>query len=411
MGKEKFSIKILDAFQALSYRNFRLFWTGQLISLIGTWMQNIGQAWLVLQLTDSAFKLGVVSALQFLPLTFFSLFAGPLVDKFSKKKIIICTQFSFMFLALTLATFTAYGWIKYWHILILAVLLGLTNTIDIPARQSFVIELVGKESLMNAIALNSTVFNLGRVVGPAVAGLLIGLVGMSTCFYLNALSFIPAIIGLILIKIAPHVRGQKQKDIIGQIGEGLSYIRSKQVLLFPLLLLALMSTFTMNYNVLIPVYAKESLSMDALGLGLLMTSLGAGFLLGAIVLAANSRKGPGMKVLFGAALLASVFLIILGMERHYLLSCLTLIIIGFFSLTLIALVNTTIQLNSQDSMRGRVMSVFSLVLGGVSPIGSILAGKVADNFGAHWSISLSGVIGVLAVMIVMLAYKKSHLVK
>lgn len=215
---------ILDRFPALTFKNFRLFWLGQLISLIGTWMQNIGQAWLVLQLTDSAFKLGVVNALQFLPLTMFSLFAGPLVDRFPKRRILLFTQSSLLILALILATLTYLEIIRYWHILILATLLGFVNTLDMPARQSFVVELVGKKSLMNAIALNSVVFNFGRIVGPAVAGLLIGLLGMATCFYINALSFCAVIIGLAMIKVPDYVASVEQKHILREIKEGLHYI-------------------------------------------------------------------------------------------------------------------------------------------------------------------------------------------
>lgn len=396
-----FGTKVKARFPALSFKNFRLFWAGQLISLIGTWMQNIGQAWLVLQLTDSAFKLGVVNALQFLPLTLFSLFAGPLVDRFPKRRILLCTQSSLMILALILATLTYLEAIRYWHILILAICLGLVNTLDMPARQSFVIELVGKKSLMNAIALNSVAFNLGRIVGPAVAGLLIGLLGMATCFYLNALSFCAVIIGLWLINAQNDVPEREEKDIVREIREGLHYIRGKRMILFPLLLLAVISTFTMNFNVLIPAYAKESLGQDALGYGLLMTSMGIGSFAGALNLAANSKNGPSLKVLLGAALALSVLMAFLGFQKEYYFSCLIMLLIGFASMTFIASVNSTVQLNSENEMRGRVMSVYSWVFGGMTPLGSVFAGKISEAVGAHLSITICGLIGFFAVVAVL----------
>jgi len=367
-------------------------------------MQNIGQAWLVLQLTDSAFKLGIVTALQFLPTTFFALLAGTFVDRFPKRKILLFTQISMMVLALILATLTLLDWIEYWHVLVLAVVLGLVNTLDIPARQAFVVEMVGKESLMNAIALNSTVFNLGRLVGPAVAGLLIGLLGMAICFYINALSFCAVILGLLAMKVDAYIPEKKQKDISGEIHAGLNYTRANPKIFFPFLILALFSIFSMNYNVLIPVFATEGLSQGALGFGILMTSLGTGSLLGAFVLAANSKKGPKMKVLFFSALGTAFFLVILGFENQYLLSCLTLVLVGFLNMIFVTSVNSMVQYNSSNSMRGRVMSVYALVLGGLAPLGSIFSGKAAEILGAHRSISLSGIIGILAAILVMAMY-------
>ncbi|MGI6448817.1 MAG: MFS transporter [Desulfitobacteriia bacterium] len=395
-----------DRFPALTIRNYQLFWGGQLISLIGTWMQNIGQAWLVLQLTDSAFKLGVVNALQFLPLTFFSLFIGPVVDRFPKRKLIIFTQSCLMLLALVLATLTYFEVIEYWHILILALGLGFVNTLDMPARQSFVIELVGKQSLMNAIALNSAVFNLGRVVGPAVAGILIGVLGMAVCFYLNALSFCAVLVGLFLINVPNYVPEREKKDLLAEVKEGLCYIRGKKMILFPLLLLAVISTFTMNFNVLVPAFAKEGLDQDALGYGLLMTSMGIGSFLGALTLAANSKKGPRLKVLFGAAFSLSFFMSILGFQSNYYLACLIMFIVGFSAMTFTASVNSTVQLNSANVMRGRVMSVYSWVFGGMMPLGSIFAGQITELLGAHLGVTSCGLIGLCAVAIIFKFFKR-----
>lgn len=393
-------------FPALTHRNFILFWTGQCISLIGTWMQNIGQAWLVLKLTNSAYKLGIVNALQFLPMMILALFAGTLVDKFPKRKVLLFTQTSLLILAFTLATLTYFNIIRYWQILILALLLGLVNTLDNPTRQSFIIELVGKEDLMNAIALNSSIFNLARILGPAVAGILIGIIGIAPCFYLNALSFIAVITGLLFINVPDKV-SKKTENFLNDIKEGLRYIKSRSIILLSLVLLAFISTFVMNFNVLIPVFAKQELMGNAMNYGLLMTSMGLGSLLGALTLAARSTKGPKMKVLFLGALGMSLFQIILGFENHYLLAAITLLIVGYCSIVLTASVNTTVQLNSDDYIRGRVMSVYSLVFGGVTPIGSLYAGKVTEMFGASATFMLSGAIGIVTTLIVLYLYNKS----
>jgi MFS family permease len=403
------SKKIIDHFPALSYRNFRLYWGGQLISLVGTWMQNIGQAWLVLQLTDSAFKLGAVTALQFLPLTLFSLFAGTFVDRFPKRRILLCTQTSFMILALILATLTYLNKIAYWHILILALCLGIVNTLDLPARQSIFVELVGKDSLMNAIALNSTVFQLGKVMGPAVAGILIGLLGMGPCFYLNALSFCPVILSLWLIDTPCQGKKIKDQNIFLNILDGLSHVRNHSSILLPLVLLAFFGIFVINnYNVLVPVYAKENLEQNALGYGFLMTSLGLGSLLGAISLAAKSKRGPRMRVLFGGGFGVSISMFLLGFEKVYILACVTLFVLGICHIIFIVSVNSTIQLYSEDQMRGRVMSIYALVYDGATPIGSLFSGQISEVGGVNLSLAACGGAGFLVVVIAALIFFKCH---
>lgn len=396
--------KTARAFPALAHRNFLLYWSGQCISLIGTWMQNIGQSWLVLQITGSAMKLGIVSAVQFLPMLLFSLFAGPLVDRFPKRRVLLFTQTSLAVLAAILATLTYLKVVRYWHLLALATLLGLVNTLDMPTRQAFIIELVGRKDLMNAIALNSTVFNLARIIGPAVAGFLIGLVGIAACFYLNALSFLAVIAGLLLMDLPPAVSPPPEKktftSILENIQEGLKYIAGKPVIALPLLLLAVISTFVMNFNVTVPIFAKHNLGQNAVGFGLLMTSMGTGSLIGALTLAATSRMGPRLRVMLGGALGMSVFLFLLGLEKNYLLACLTLLVVGIGSITFTASVNTMIQLQAEDRMRGRVMSVYSLVFAGVTPIGSLYAGKVTELLGAPGAMMISGAIGAAAALAV-----------
>jgi MFS family permease len=369
-------------------------------------MQNIGQAWLVLQLTNSAYKLGIVSALQFVPVLLLSLFAGPFVDRFPKRKVLLFTQTGLMVLALALALLTYFNVVQYWHILVLALMLGLINTLDNPTRQSFIIELVGKEDLMNGIALNSSVFNLARILGPAVAGLLIGLIGIAPCFFINAASFLAVILGLWLINVPGNVT-RSERNVLADTAEGLRYIRSKRLILLPLVLLGLISAFVMNFNVLIPVFAKQELGGEAVDYGLLMTAMGAGSFIAALNLAARSKAGPRMKVVLWGALGMSVIELILGFEKQYLLAAVTLLAEGFFSITTTASINTTVQLNSDDAVRGRVMSVYSLVFGGVTPIGSLFAGGVSQALGAGSAFIISGVIGVLAVVVVTVLFRRS----
>ncbi len=393
--------KIIDSgFSSLKHRDFRLFWFGQCISLIGTWMQNIGQSWLVLELTHSALKLSIVTMMQFLPMTVFSLYAGTLVDRFPKRSMLICTQSVLAVLAVVLASITYFDVVKYWHLLLLALLLGMVNTLDIPTRQSFVIELVGKDNLTNAIALNSSIFNLGRIAGPAVAGLLIGMIGIAPCFYLNAISFIAVIYSLWLIRI-PNKKIKKKehgsiKSIYRDIREGLRYINQKEIIKQPLLLLALISAFVMNFNIIVPVFAKQQLHQSATGYGLLMTSMGVGSFIGSITLVAKSGKTPKLRYLVGGALGTSMFLILLAVESNFQLACITLFAIGFCTILFTNLVNTTIQLNSADDMRGRVMSVYTLVFGGVIPIGSMFTGHLTENTGVAGCMMISGAMGVLA---------------
>ena len=392
-------------FPALSHRNFRLFWFGQCISLVGTWMQNIGQAWLVLELTNSSLKLGLVTALQFLPMMLFSLFAGTLVDRLPKRTVLVVTQSSLAMLAVALASLTYFHVVQYWHVLVLALLLGLVNTLDMPTRQAFFVELVGKEDLMNAISLNSAIFNLARIVGPAIAGFLIALVGIALCFYLNAISFLAVIVGLLLMRLGtptPERQVERSaKAAFVDIRKGLSYIRSVPMILFPLLLLAIISTFVINFNILVPIFAKQALGLDATGFGFLMTSIGIGSFVGALLLTARSRTGPRLAVLLGGAGGMSFLLVVLGLEKNYLLACVTLVGVGFCSILFTTLVNSTIQLTTEDPMRGRVMSAYSLVFGGVTPIGSLYAGKLIEVAGVSGCMYISGSIGILGTLFIM----------
>ncbi len=394
---------IKTLFRSLRHRNFRLFFSGQLVSLIGTWMQNVGQAWLVLELTHSSFKLGVVSALQFLPILFLSFFTGPFIDYFPKRKIIIFTQTTLMLLAFTLALLDFIGVVQYWHVLVLATLLGIVNTIDMPARQSFIIEMVGKDDLMNAIAMNSSIFNAARAVGPAIAGILIGAAGTTLCFFVNGLSFLAVLWGLLLMKFEERPVGRMPSyHLVEDIREAVRYIRKKPVVMITILLVGVVSIFATNFNVLVPVFSREELNRDAAAFGFLMSSFGAGALIGAVSLAALSRSGPRPILLLGGGMSLSLFLILIGFEKSYGLTALLLALSGWSMVTFFGMANTMVQLNTDDRLRGRVMSVYTLSFGGLTPFGSLFAGSVAHVLKASLTFALGGLIAGSVFLVVIL---------
>ncbi len=388
-----------NAFPALRHRNFRLFWSGQCISLIGTWMQNVGQAWLVLQLTGSAWLLGVVSALQFAPMLFLALFAGVIIDRYPKRKILIATQTILMLQAFVLAGLVWAGAIRYWQIVVLAVLLGLVTTIDHPARQAYVVELVGKTDLMNAIALNSSIFNAARVIGPAVAGLLMTFLSLSASFLLNGLSFIAVLAGLMLMSDPPQIpQAGRHASVLTEVREGLRFARGSYSIASTLLLMAVVSIFGINFNVLVPVFAQGELGQTAGGYGFLVSSLGLGALAGAITLATTSRSGPKTGSLRHSAMALGILLIFLGMQKLYWVSLLLLAFAGWAMIVFNASANTSLQMSTPDHLRGRVMSLFSLVFVGFSPFGSLYAGGLARLLGAGMTFVVSGAI-VVALLV------------
>ncbi|MDT8718089.1 MFS transporter [Clostridium sp. 19966] len=391
-------------FHALTHSNFKYYWLGQCVSLMGTWMQSIGQSWLVLQLTNSSFLLGIVSAMQFLPFMFLSPFAGVIIDKFSKKKIIIITQVTSMLLALILSLLVFTGTVKYWEVLILALILGIVNTLDNPARQSFIVELVGKKDLMNAISLNSATFNLARIIGPAFGAMLISYLGISWCFMLNGLSFIAVLIGLIRIDVPYKKEVKTEKtNMLGEIKDGFSYVRSESSIIEVLIFIFIMGIFAYNFNVLIPVYTVHILKMDAQSYGFLLSALGAGSLAGAMLTSFKSKKGPNMNIIRTSPIIVGALLTILGISRNYYALICLLFVTGIFNIFFSTTANTSLQHKTKDEYRGRVMSIYSLVFIGSSPIGSFLSGLFSDKLGADIAFAINGTL--LALIIIMIRIK------
>jgi MFS family permease len=387
------------AMTAFRHRNYRLFFGGQAISLIGTWMQQVAQAWLVLTITNGdPLWLGVVAAAQFLPVMILGLFAGLLADVLPKRQTLLAVQVVMMVLAAILAILTATGLVEVWMIVLLAVLLGCANAIDMPVRQSFAYEMVGPRDVGNAVALNSAMFNGARVVGPAVAGLTIGAFGIATAFAINAASFLAVIVGLSLMRDSelrlPRLvpRPRSVREVFVNLAEGLRFVRTTPVVLLAVTVVGLVATVGMNFTVLIPPLAANVLHSDAAGYGFLMTASGLGALGAAVALVIGGRPHPVR--IAGGALLLGIASVLLAVSTSFPLSLALMVAIGAGGITMAATANATIQLAVPDGLRGRVMSVYTTVFAGSVPIGGLAAGALASAVGVPTTVAISGLLSL-----------------
>lgn len=377
---------------ALHHRNFRLFWFGQMISLVGTWMQNVARGWLVLQMTNSPFLLGLVSMLGMLPILFVAPFGGALADNLNKRTVIITTQITAMTLALVLATLVFTKQVQYWHIVVLASILGITMAIDAPTRQSFIVEMVGKKDLLNAIALNSSIFNLARILGPAFAGLIISAIGIVLCFYVNGISYIAVIAGLLMMRGNFSPAKKKRTHVLKDIKDGFSYARQNRNIMSLITLVALSSIFIMPYAMLMPVFARDVLQVGARGLGILLASAGVGALIGALSLALFSDyRKKGRFVMAGTSTFV-IAALMFSFSNSYHISILLLLFIGWGMVMQNASINSLLQTITPDHLRGRIMSLYVLFFAGMMPFGSLQAGFIADRFGAQMALRVGGII-------------------
>jgi MFS family permease len=383
--------------RALRHRNFQLFFSGQLISLTGTWMQTVAQAWLVYRLTKSPLLLGSVGFASQIPVFLFAPLGGITADRVNRQRLVIATQTASMILAGILAFLTLSGRVQVWHIFILASLLGVVNAFDIPGRQSFLVDMVGKEDLMNAIALNSSMFNGARVIGPAIAGILVAKIGEGWCFAANAISYIAVIVGLFLMKVSSPARVSKHSPI-EDIVEGFHWVSHTRIIRALLLLIGLISLVGMPYTVLMPVFADKILHGGARGLGILMGATGVGALFGALTLAAKTGvKGLGRWVAITCATFgASVFLF--SFSTSFWLSAALLMPAGYSMMLQMACSNTLIQTMVPDQLRGRVMSLYSMMFMGMAPFGAFFGGALAHRIGAPHTVALGGVASVLGAI-------------
>ena len=387
--------------RALNHRDYRLFFFGQLISLVGTWMQTVGQSWLIVKLTDSALLLSLISTLQFLPQLLFSLFGGALADRLPKRKTIIFTQSTMMLLAFALSALVYTGTVRYWHVAVLATLLGLANSLDMPVRQAFTVEMVGgKEDLGNAIALNSAMFNGARLLGPAAAGLLVARYGVGLAFFINGVSFIAVLIALLQMTALGLPKPRAKKSIIADIKDGLVYVYKTPMVFFLISLLLGIGLFVINYSVLVTVLAKSVLGKGAQEYGILMSSLGAGALVGAVILAMRGRHvtRPDLRPLITSGLVLCTVTTLMFFVRLYPLACLGLFAMGLSQILYTADTNTMLQVIVPDELRGRVMSVYQLVFAGSTPIGSLFTGAVIERWGGSAGFLADGGMGLLSAV-------------
>jgi len=377
-----------NTFTALRHRNFRLFFFGQALSLVGTWMQSVAQGWLVLGLTNSAFYLSLVQAMGSLPILFLSLLGGVVADRVAKRNLLLVTQALSMLLALLLGILVSFGVVRVWHVVAIATMLGVVNTFDVPGRQSFIVEMVGKEDLMNGIALNSAVFNGARIVGPAIAGLLIAAAGITACFYINAASYIAIIAALSMMRFERPAERRDAAPLLKDLKEGLSYIRHTPSVSSFIFMVAVTSLFAIPYIALMPVFARDILHVGAKGLGILMGSAGAGALVGALSLAsAGSVKRRGLTT-FVAGSVSAAALIAFSFSRTPMLSNVLLGMVGWGMITQLATVNTLLQTDVPDELRGRVMSLYILVFLGFIPIGNLIVGTIAHFMGTPYAVAI-----------------------
>jgi MFS family permease len=383
--------------RALRHRNFQLFFGGQIISLTGTWMQSVAQAWLVYRLTGSALLLGAVGFASQIPVFLLAPLGGIAADRTNRHRLIIATQLTSMLLAAILAGLTLSGRVQVPHIFVLAALLGVVNAFDIPGRQAFLIDMVGKEDLMNAIALNSSIFNGARVVGPAVAGILVAKIGEGWCFGVNAVSYIAVIIGLLLMNVHCERRVSKNSPL-ADIVEGFRWVNGTKVIRALLLLIGLVSLVGMPYTVLMPVFADKILHGGARGLGILMGATGVGALLGALTLASKTGvKGLGRWVAITCAGFG-VSIILFSFSRYFWLSVALLLPAGFSMMLQMACSNTLIQTMVPDQLRGRVMALYSMMFMGMAPFGALFGGALAQRAGAPITIAVGGVACMLGAV-------------
>ncbi len=376
-------------FRALRHRNYRLFYSGQSISLCGTWMQTIAQAWLVLQITDSKVALGTVTMLQFLPITIFVLFAGVIADRVPKRNFLIGTQTLAMLQALTLAALVWSGHVQLWHVYVLAFVLGLSNAFDQPTRQAFVMEMVGREDLMNAVALNSGMFNGARLVGPAIGGFVIAAVGVKAAFLINGISYVPVLIGLFMMdtsKLFAIPRKVTKIDPIGELREGLSYAFRTPSALLIIILVAIIGTFGYNFTVMLPLVTRYVLDSGEVTLGFMTGAVGLGALISALVLA--SRTTASKNTLFIGGGMFGLLLGAVALSQTLWVTLVILLLLGMANTAFASTANTSLQLATPDHLRGRVMSIYMLLFAGSTPIGGYLTGVMAEAWGVQTAIGI-----------------------
>ncbi|HET9493264.1 MAG TPA: MFS transporter [Chloroflexia bacterium] len=397
-------VKLPSSLRALGHRNFRLFWSGQLVSLVGTWMQMIARGWLVLELTNSSFWLGMVGFATSLPSLLLTLWAGAIVDSVSKRTLIIWTQAIAMIGSFLLGALTLTGAVELWHVLAISVAMGTAFAFDAPARQAFTVEMVGKHDLMNAVALNSAIFNGARVVGPSVGAVILAWQGPGWAFIVNGVTYIAVLAGLFMMRMPRHVRKTETVGRTERVLEGLRYVRRHENLGTLMVIVAVVSIFAFPYTVLMPVFADHILRVGEQGYGTMMAVAGIGSLFGALSLTVQSgredtRRG---RIIMAGVIGLPMSLAVFALSTHYYVSLAALAVVGWTMISINATINTLVQTSVPDELRGRVNGVFAFLFIGMAPAGNLQAGILADNFGAPATLAIGAMIcGVVTAYVLV----------
>jgi len=394
-------------FRSLRVRNYRLYAGGQLVSLTGTWMQRVAQDWLVLELTNSGTALGVITALQFGPALVLGLWGGVLADRGDKRRLLLATQSGLAVLALILGVLDVAGVVEYWQVVVLALLLGLVTAIDTPVRQSFVVEIVGRDDLTNAVALNSTTFNIGRIVGPAVAGVTITAVGTGWAFIANAASSLAVLAALAMMRTGELYPSVPVRRARGQLRAGIAYVRGRADLVLTMALIFVVGTFGLNFQITTALLAKHVFHRSASGYGLLSTALAVGACAGA-VLAARRNSRPSARFLLITGAVFGLLEIVTGVMPDFLATAALLVPTGFMMITLATAANSSVQLGVEATMRGRVMALYLMCFMGGTPIGAPIIGWLAGTAGPRWGLIGGGVISTAACVLLAVFFARRH---
>jgi MFS family permease len=396
-----------STFASLKIRNYRLFFIGQSVSMCGTWMQTVAMGWLTLELTGSGTSLGGMLAAQFLPILLLGPWGGVLVDRYNKRTLLLVTQILTAVLSLVLGLFVIFGVIQVWSLYVFAALFGLIKVVDNPARSTFVNELVGPSHIRNAVTLNSIVNNLARLVGPAICGMVIVLFGIGWSFMVNALSFVVVIVMLVLIHDHELTKEPPTPKSPGQIREGLAYVQSNPIVRDTLLLMVIMGTLSYEFQVSLPLLAKITFLGDASSYATLMSAMGAGAVLGGLYTA--GRKAVAMQQLAVFSWLFGLSMIVVGLMPNFFTATLGMLVVGFFSVNVIAMGNTLLQLNSVSHMRGRVMALWSMAFLGTTPLGGPIIGFVGEFLGPRYTMFVGGAAAVVAAIYIYRLLDKYHI--
>jgi len=385
-------------FSSLKYRNYRLFFFGQLISLIGTWMQWTAQSWLVYKISNSKVLLGIIAACGSIPMLLLAIIGGMAADRFSKRKILLCTQTVMMISAFVLGLLVTLDVVRVWHIALLAVVSGIAAAFDMPTRQAFVNEMIEGDDLMNAIGLNSSIFNAARIVGPAVAGLIMAELTIGLCFILNSISFLAVIIGLLMMKFKVEHISKLRMSMLNEIKEGFSYALKRKDLFWIFFSVAIFGIFGWSYAVMIPAFARDVLAVTEKGYGFMLTAGGVGALFAALSVATIGKLTYSKLMLIGGMIIFSLAVVVFAYSQNYYLSLAMLLVAAYGITGFFATANSYVQGSVENNMRGRVMGIWSFVFGGMMPLGSLQIGFVGEKLGPQFAVTLGAIICFFTVI-------------